>query len=37
VTVVWVGGERVVDNRCLTTQDEAGLAARARAWQQRLA
>jgi 5-methylthioadenosine/S-adenosylhomocysteine deaminase len=37
VTDVWVAGERLVDNRRLTMQDEAALVARARAWQQRLA
>ena len=36
VTDVWIGGERVVDARRLTTIDESAVAARARAWQQRL-
>ncbi|HEY3178889.1 MAG TPA: TRZ/ATZ family hydrolase [Casimicrobiaceae bacterium] len=36
VTDVWVGGDRVVDARCLTTIDEPTVVARARVWQQRL-
>ena len=36
VTDVWVGGERVVADRLLTTIDEAALLARTRAWQQQL-
>jgi 5-methylthioadenosine/S-adenosylhomocysteine deaminase len=36
VTDVWIGGEHIVDARRLTTIDEAAVAARARAWQQRL-
>ena len=36
VTDVWIGGERIVDARRLTTIDENAVAARARAWQQRL-
>jgi 5-methylthioadenosine/S-adenosylhomocysteine deaminase len=37
VTDVWVGGDRIVDSRRLTTIDVAALTGRARAWQQRLA
>jgi 5-methylthioadenosine/S-adenosylhomocysteine deaminase len=37
VTDVWIGGERIVEARRLTTQDEGALVARARTWQQRLA
>jgi 5-methylthioadenosine/S-adenosylhomocysteine deaminase len=37
VTDVWIAGERIVDARRLTTQDEGALVARARTWQQRLA
>ncbi len=37
VTDVWVGGERIVRGRALTTLDEPGLLARARLWQQMLA
>jgi 5-methylthioadenosine/S-adenosylhomocysteine deaminase len=37
VTDVWIGGDRIVDARRLTTQDEAAIVARTRAWQQRLA
>ncbi len=36
VTDVWVGGERIVADRTLTTADEAAITARARAWQERL-
>jgi len=36
VTDVWIGGEHIVDGRRLTTIDEPAVAARARAWQQRL-
>ena len=36
VTNVWVNGNRVLDNRQLTTVDEAELKAKARAWQQKL-
>jgi 5-methylthioadenosine/S-adenosylhomocysteine deaminase len=36
VTDVWIGGERVVDARKLTTIDESAQAARTAAWQQRL-
>ena len=36
VTDVWVAGRRVVSGRALTTADEAAIAARARAWQERL-
>jgi len=36
VSDVWIGGERVVDARRLTTLDEAMVVTRARAWQQRL-
>ena len=36
VTDVWVGGERVVADRRLTTIDETALLARTRAWQQQL-
>ena len=36
VTDVWIGGEHIVDARRLTTIDEPAVAARARAWQQRL-
>jgi len=36
VTDVWIGGERIVDARKLTTVDESAQAARAAAWQQRL-
>ena len=36
VTDVWVGGRRVVSGRALTTADEPAIAARARAWQERL-
>ena len=37
VTDVWVGGERIVANRRLTTIDEAVCLTRVRAWQQQLA
>jgi 5-methylthioadenosine/S-adenosylhomocysteine deaminase len=37
VTDVWVDGRRVVNARRFYTLDEAALAARAAAWQQRLA
>ena len=36
MTDVWVGGERIVADRTLTTADEGGIVARARAWQERL-
>ena len=36
VTDVWIAGERVVEGCRLTTIDEAAVASRARAWQQRL-
>ncbi len=36
VTDVWVGGERIVAGRTLTTADEGNIVARARAWQERL-
>ena len=36
VTDVWVGGERVVMNRALTTTDETAIVMRARYWQERL-
>jgi 5-methylthioadenosine/S-adenosylhomocysteine deaminase len=36
VTEVWIGGEHIVDARRLTKIDESAVAARARAWQQRL-
>jgi len=36
VTDVWVGGERVVVNRALTTTDETAIVMRARYWQERL-
>jgi 5-methylthioadenosine/S-adenosylhomocysteine deaminase len=36
VTDVWVGGERIVADRALTTVDEAAIVARARAWQERM-
>jgi len=36
VTDVWVGGERIVADRTLTTADEGAIMARARAWQERL-
>ena len=37
VTDVWVGGERIVRERRLTTIDGAALAGRVRLWQQKLA
>ena len=37
VTDVWVGGDRVLRDRRLTTVDEASLLARAQLWQQKLA
>jgi 5-methylthioadenosine/S-adenosylhomocysteine deaminase len=37
VSNVWVGGERVVRDRRLTTLDEPALLARAQLWQQKLA
>jgi 5-methylthioadenosine/S-adenosylhomocysteine deaminase len=37
VTDVWVGGERVVADRMLTSIDQDALLARARSWQQQLA
>ena len=37
VTDVWVGGDRVVRDRRLTTVDEGSLLARAQLWQQKLA
>jgi len=36
VTDVWVAGRRVVDNRVLTSADEASIVARALTWQERL-
>jgi 5-methylthioadenosine/S-adenosylhomocysteine deaminase len=36
VTDVWVAGRRVVDNRVLTSADEAAIVARALTWQERL-
>ncbi len=36
VTDVWVAGRRVVDDRVLTSADEASIVARALAWQERL-
>ena len=36
VTDVWIAGRRVVSDRALITADEAAIAARARAWQERL-
>ncbi len=36
VSDVWIGGERAVSNRTLTTVDEAAILARARLWQKRL-
>jgi 5-methylthioadenosine/S-adenosylhomocysteine deaminase len=36
VTDVWVGGQRIVAGRALTTVDEAAILARARLWQERL-
>ncbi len=36
VTDVWIGGERIVDDRRVTTIDRSALLTRARAWQQRL-
>lgn len=36
VTDVWVGGERIVAGRALTTVDEPAIVARARLWQERL-
>jgi 5-methylthioadenosine/S-adenosylhomocysteine deaminase len=36
VTDVWVGGERIVADRALTTVDEAAIVARARTWQERM-
>ncbi len=36
VTDVWIGGERVVADRFLTTADEAAIVARAHFWQERL-
>jgi 5-methylthioadenosine/S-adenosylhomocysteine deaminase len=36
VTDVWVAGERIVHGRRLATIDEPAVAARARAWQQRM-
>ena len=37
VTDVWVAGERVVEQRRVTTLDAAALESRAHAWQQRIA
>jgi 5-methylthioadenosine/S-adenosylhomocysteine deaminase len=37
VTDVWVAGQRVLDNRVLTTIDVDRLGARTREWQQRIA
>jgi len=36
VTDVWIGGDRIVDDRRVTTIDRSALLTRARAWQQRL-
>jgi 5-methylthioadenosine/S-adenosylhomocysteine deaminase len=36
VSDVWIGGQQVVEERRLTTIDEAAVATRARAWQQRI-
>ena len=36
VTDVWIAGERIVHGRRLATIDEPAVAARARAWQQRM-
>jgi 5-methylthioadenosine/S-adenosylhomocysteine deaminase len=36
VTDVWIGGERIVHSRALTSVDESAQAARAAVWQQRL-
>jgi 5-methylthioadenosine/S-adenosylhomocysteine deaminase len=36
VTDVWIGGERIVAGRNLTTADEGAIVARARIWQERL-
>jgi 5-methylthioadenosine/S-adenosylhomocysteine deaminase len=36
VTDVWVAGRRVVENRVLTSADEAAIVARALTWQERL-
>ena len=36
VTDVWVGGERIVADRALTTVDENAIVARARIWQERM-
>jgi 5-methylthioadenosine/S-adenosylhomocysteine deaminase len=36
VTDVWIDGERVVENRRVRNVDEAQIAARARAWQEKL-
>jgi len=36
VTDVWIGGERIVSDRALTTADEAAILAHARIWQERL-
>jgi 5-methylthioadenosine/S-adenosylhomocysteine deaminase len=36
VTDVWIGGERILFDRCLATIDEPALAARVRLWQQKL-
>jgi 5-methylthioadenosine/S-adenosylhomocysteine deaminase len=36
VTDVWIDGERIVADGQLVTVDEAPIAARARAWQERL-
>ena len=36
VSDVWIGGERIIDDRALTTADESAILARARIWQERL-
>jgi len=36
VTDVWVAGKRIVSGRRLATVEEGSIAARARAWQERL-
>jgi 5-methylthioadenosine/S-adenosylhomocysteine deaminase len=36
VSDVWIGGERIIDGRALTTADESAILARARIWQERL-
>jgi len=36
VSDVWIGGERIISDRALTTADEAAILAHARIWQERL-